>query len=125
MVVQFFCWTLTAFFSFLILYTVCRTPWKEDQSVARPLPTHRTAQTQNKRTQTSMPQVGFEPTIPVFERAKMVHALDRLVTVIGSPLHTSAYFPSIITTIIEDVMIWACSTHGRHHKSVQNFGQKT
>jgi hypothetical protein len=24
-----------------------------------------------------MPQVGFEPTIPVFERAKIVHVLDR------------------------------------------------
>jgi hypothetical protein len=24
-----------------------------------------------------MPQVGFEPTIPVFERAKTVRALDR------------------------------------------------
>jgi hypothetical protein len=30
-----------------------------------------------------MPQVGFEPTIPVLERAKTVHALDRAVTVIG------------------------------------------
>jgi hypothetical protein len=27
-------------------------------------------QTQNKRTQTSMPQVGFEPTITVFQRTK-------------------------------------------------------
>jgi hypothetical protein len=27
------------FFSFLILYTVCRAPWTRDQSVARPLPT--------------------------------------------------------------------------------------
>jgi hypothetical protein len=27
--------------------------------------------------------VGFEPTILVFERAKMVHALDRAATVIG------------------------------------------
>jgi hypothetical protein len=27
--------------------------------------------------------VGFEPTIPVFERAKPVHALDRALTVIG------------------------------------------
>jgi hypothetical protein len=27
---------------------------------------YRTTQTQNKRTQTSMPRVGFEPTIPVF-----------------------------------------------------------
>jgi hypothetical protein len=44
---------------------------------------HKTTQTQNKRTQTSMHHVGFEPTIPVFERAKMVHALDRAVTVIG------------------------------------------
>jgi hypothetical protein len=31
-----------------------------------------------------MPQVGFEPTIPVFERAKMVYALDRAANVIGS-----------------------------------------
>jgi hypothetical protein len=30
-----------------------------------------------------MPQVGLEPTIPVFERAKTVHALDRAATVIG------------------------------------------
>jgi hypothetical protein len=30
-----------------------------------------------------MPWVGFELTIPVFERAKMVHALDRAATVIG------------------------------------------
>jgi hypothetical protein len=27
-------------FSFLISYTVCRTPWTGDQPVARPLPTH-------------------------------------------------------------------------------------
>jgi hypothetical protein len=40
--------------------------------------------TQNKRTQTSMPWVGFESTIPPFERAKTVHALDRAATVIGS-----------------------------------------
>jgi hypothetical protein len=30
-----------------------------------------------------MPRVGFEPTIPVFERAKTIHALDRAVTDIG------------------------------------------
>jgi hypothetical protein len=45
--------------------------------------THRTAQIQNKRTQTSTPQVGLEPTIPVFEWAKTVHALDRAATVTG------------------------------------------
>jgi hypothetical protein len=35
-------------FSFLFLYTVGRTPWTANQPVARPLPTHRTPQTQNK-----------------------------------------------------------------------------
>jgi hypothetical protein len=28
-----------------------------------------------------MPRVGFEPTIPAFEQAKTVHALDRAATV--------------------------------------------
>jgi hypothetical protein len=74
---------LGRFFSFLILYTVGRTPGMGDQPAARPLPTHRTTQTHNISTQTSMPWVGFEPTIPVFERAKTVHALDRAATVIG------------------------------------------
>jgi hypothetical protein len=30
-----------------------------------------------------MPRVKFEPTITGFERAKVVHALHRMVTVIG------------------------------------------
>jgi hypothetical protein len=70
---------LGSFFSFLTLYTVDRTPWSGDHPVARPLPIHRATQTHNKRTQTSMPLVRFEPTIPVFERAKTVRA----VAVIG------------------------------------------
>jgi hypothetical protein len=83
------CWTLAAF-CFLIFYTVDRTPSTGDQSVTMPLPVHRTEQTQNKRTQTSMPQVGLEPTIPVFEQEKIVHALDRAKTVIGPQfLHVS------------------------------------
>jgi hypothetical protein len=44
---------------------------------------HRTTQTQNKRRQTSMPHVEFEPTTPVFERAKTVHALNCTATEIG------------------------------------------
>jgi hypothetical protein len=44
---------------------------------------HRTTQTQSRRRQTSMPWVEFEPTIPVFERAKTFHALVRAATVIG------------------------------------------
>jgi hypothetical protein len=41
---------LSPFFSFLIFYTAGRTPWAEDQPVARPLPEYRTTQTHNKRT---------------------------------------------------------------------------
>jgi hypothetical protein len=58
------------FFSFLILYTARRTPWMSSEPVARPLPTHRTT-----HTQTLMPRVGFEPTIPAFERAATVIGL--------------------------------------------------
>jgi hypothetical protein len=76
-------WPLFQFLD-LFFYTVGRTPWTGDQPVARPLPAHRTVQTQNKRTQTSIPQVVFGPTIPVFERAKTVHAVDRAATVIGN-----------------------------------------
>jgi hypothetical protein len=61
---------LGRFFGFLIFHTVGRNPRTGDQPIARPLPAHRTAQTQNKRTKTSMTQVRFEPTIPVFERGK-------------------------------------------------------
>jgi hypothetical protein len=73
-------------FEFLNLYTVGKAASTGDQPVARPLTTHRTTQTQNKRTQTSMSPVGFKPTIPVFKRAKAVHASDarplRLVQII-------------------------------------------
>jgi hypothetical protein len=31
-----------------------------------------------------MPQVEFEPNIPVFEQAKTVHALDRAASVTGN-----------------------------------------
>jgi hypothetical protein len=61
-----------------------------DQPDAKPLLTHRTTQKQNKRTQTSIPRVGFEPTTPEFKREKTVHVLDRAATVIrgssNSPL---------------------------------------
>jgi hypothetical protein len=70
-------------FSFLIFYIVSRTPWTGDQPFARPLPAHRTAQTQNKRTQIPILQLGFELTISLFERAKVGHALDHAVTVIA------------------------------------------
>jgi hypothetical protein len=42
-----------------------------------------------------MTQVGFESMIPVYQRAKTVHALDRAATVIGY-----AYITCIIINII-------------------------
>jgi hypothetical protein len=80
---------LGRFHSFWIVYIVGRIPWAWDQPVARPLLRHRTTQTQNKRTQTSMSCVGFEPTILAFERAKTVHASDCAATVTstGTTLH--------------------------------------
>jgi hypothetical protein len=37
----------------------------------------------NRRRQTSLSRVGFKPTIPLFERAKIFFALDRRGRVIG------------------------------------------
>jgi hypothetical protein len=72
-------------FQFLdLFYTDSKTPWTGDQPVARPLPAHMTTQTQNKSTQASMSQVGFETTIPVFDRAKRVHAFYRTTIVMGA-----------------------------------------
>jgi hypothetical protein len=62
--------TLAAFFKFTNLYTVGVTPWTNYQPIARLLPTYRTTQTKNKRTQTSVPGVGLELTIPVLKRAR-------------------------------------------------------
>jgi hypothetical protein len=36
-----------------------------------------------------MPRVRFEPTTPVFQRAKTVYALDRVATVIGFRLQNA------------------------------------
>jgi hypothetical protein len=84
-------------FQFLNLDTVGRTPGTGDQPVAGPLLAHRTKQSQNTRTQTSMLPVGLEPTIPVFERAKTVHAWSCAATVIvfqmGLRRPIMKYFP--------------------------------
>jgi hypothetical protein len=45
-----------------------------------------------------MPRVGFESTIPAFERAKTVHALDRAATVIGQTLSILCYNLMVFTT---------------------------
>jgi hypothetical protein len=45
-----------------------------------------------------MPLLGFEPTIPVFEWAKIVPALDRAATVIGNPA-TPFNYSAVLTFI--------------------------
>jgi hypothetical protein len=45
-------WALAAFQT-PHLFTIGRTPWTSDQFVARPVPKHRTAQTQNKHIYTA------------------------------------------------------------------------
>jgi hypothetical protein len=45
-----------------------------------------------QRKQISLPEVGFEPTIPLFERTKTVHAFDRAATVIGISVYYGVLF---------------------------------
>jgi hypothetical protein len=61
-------------------------------------PWQATTYTQNKRTQTSMPSVGFEPTIPAFELAKRVHASSHAANVMG-PTHNHYY---------KNLHLWLC-----------------
>jgi hypothetical protein len=76
-----------------LFYTDGRTPWTGDQPVGKALSTHGTTQTQHKRAQTSMPLIGFEPTIPVFELASTVRALDRAAIVIDRIFFVEYIFP--------------------------------
>jgi hypothetical protein len=72
---------LGRFFSFLIYTQSIRVlGWG---SARRKAATNTEQHKQNKRGQTFMPRVGFEPTIPVFDWAKTVRALDRATIVIG------------------------------------------
>lgn len=57
---------------------------REIRPSPRSLPTHRTTPTQKKLWRKYMPGVGFELTIPLFERAKKFLATDRAAAVMGS-----------------------------------------
>jgi hypothetical protein len=95
-------------------HRVGRTLWTSDQPVARPLPTHRTTQTHNKCTQTSMPWVAFEPTVPAFERAKTVHTLDRASTVMGSVKRSLYTFHISFLNVYADNRIMLVLTDNEH-----------
>jgi hypothetical protein len=71
-----------ASFRFFILYTVGKTPWSRI-SLSQELYVHIGKHTQNKYTEASMSRVGFKSITPSFERAKAVHTLERMATVMG------------------------------------------
>jgi hypothetical protein len=59
--------------------------WSLDEwSARRKAATYTGQHKHNKRRQTSMPLAGFQPTTPVFKRAKTFHTLDRAATVTGA-----------------------------------------
>jgi hypothetical protein len=80
------CWSLAASFHYLYLYlylyTVGKTPWTGSSRRTAAAQTQNT-NTERTHTQISIPRLGFEPTTPVFERARTVRALGRAATVIG------------------------------------------
>jgi hypothetical protein len=96
-------------FQFLDFYTVGSIPWTGDQPVTKPLPAHTIVQTQNKHTQTSIPWVEFEPTIPAFEREKTVHASDPAATVIVICLDRVMKFTNTLT--VADVTARTTTKH--------------
>jgi hypothetical protein len=69
---------------------------------------HTEQQKENKYTETSMPLVGFEPTIPLFQRANTVHALDRVATVIETETNYT-HLIDIIQIITLLKMLVLCS----------------
>jgi hypothetical protein len=83
-------WSIGLISQFHDNFTDARTSWTGGQLVARPLPIHRTTKHRiNLYThQISMPCVGFEPTTPASERAKIVHVSDRSATMKGKRSYT-------------------------------------
>jgi hypothetical protein len=49
--------------------------------------------------------VGFEPTIPAFERAKTVHALDRAATVMATEANQASQMNSFHSFIVKYVVL--------------------
>jgi hypothetical protein len=56
-----------------------------------------------------MSQVGYEPTIPVFEQTKTVHAWDREATLIGFWIDLCDIFPSCVDYVLECFHFKVCA----------------
>jgi hypothetical protein len=72
------------FFSFIIFFTQSVVLLGRGISPSQGGYLHTGEHKHRTNAETSMPWVGFEPTIPAFERAKTVHASDRAATVTGA-----------------------------------------
>jgi hypothetical protein len=82
-------WALAAFYS-PDLFTIGSTPWTCDQPVARSLPKHRTAQTQNKRIYYTLnihSQGGIRTHNHGLRAIETVHASDRSASATGAGLY--------------------------------------
>jgi hypothetical protein len=77
-------WALASVFQFRYHFTDGRTPWTSNQLVARPLPKHRTTQTQNKHIHTSNIHAlcGIRTHDPTFQASE--DSTDRSATVTGT-----------------------------------------
>jgi hypothetical protein len=87
---------LSSFFSFLI-YTQSIALLGRGISLSQDRYLHTEQHKENKRTYTFTPRMGFEPTIPVLERAKTVYALDPAITVIGTLNNTAVKYCDMST----------------------------
>jgi hypothetical protein len=114
--------------SLLILYTVGRTPWTGDQPVAKSIP-RQNSTIKNKRAQTSIPRVGFEPTTPAFERAKRIHTLEHAATAIGVLHQLSEIMKTSLSANINQVTLdeigRICLAHIGGKKYIQKCGRKS
>jgi hypothetical protein len=92
-------WNTTLHLGFLILRQSVRLLGR-GMSPSHGHNLHRTTQSQNKSRQTSLPSVRFQPKIPVFERAKTVHALNRGTTVVGMLEYQYYYIPFFLNSLL-------------------------
>jgi hypothetical protein len=117
---------LGRFFSFSILNTVGRTPWKGDQPVAMPLPAHRTTQTQNKphnlliffirkvEVESNWVHSARWPPIGLLYLAWVIMRMENLVKwwLAGKPKYSEKTCPSVTMSIINST--WPERARTRH-----------
>jgi hypothetical protein len=110
-------------------FTDGRTPWTSDQPVAKPLPKHRTTQTQNKRIHTPNIHVfggilTHDPSVQASEDSSCLrprgHCDRPLVTITSSNYVNSTAGKSFVRWDVTSTN-WSCNNelwHPFHHKTI-------